>query len=186
VTFRWSYCPAPRVFSLFAGDSSSALVLFFWTTPHSLQGQLCTWRRPSRYLPKYRPLSLRDESRFRADTLAASARATAHTYDIGGRGRNSLVFPRMPVSPLSPPVVGELIVANNDVLHFSAFRFNELRSRLVHYRHKKASLNPRDCQCSLHCSPRTGYTTQPQCVPHVPRIFPVLASQLLQIIPVII
>ena len=28
MTFRWSYCPAPRVFSLFAGDSSSALVLF--------------------------------------------------------------------------------------------------------------------------------------------------------------
>jgi len=31
-----------------------------------------------------RPLSMRDESRFRAGTLAISARATAHTYDIVG------------------------------------------------------------------------------------------------------
>lgn len=120
-----------------------------WTSPHSL---LCIWRRSSRFLPNYRPLPLTNLGfalvRWPHPRGLPPTRTT-----FGGRWRNSLVFPRMPVSPPVVTSLGELIVANNDVLHFSAFRFNELRSRLVHYRYKKASVNPRDCQCSLHCSP---------------------------------
>jgi hypothetical protein len=68
----------------------SCSLLSFWATPHSLQGQLCTWRRSSRFLPNYRPLPLRNKSRFRGGTPAASGRDTTRIRGIGRRSRNWL------------------------------------------------------------------------------------------------
>jgi hypothetical protein len=50
----------------------------------------------------------------------------------------------MPVSPLVVACLGERMVANHDIRHFRAFRFNELNSRLVLTGTEMPQLNPGD------------------------------------------
>src|ERR1017187_10703349 len=73
----------------------------------------------------------RDHARAAGAAGIGLGSATDRIRDTGRHWRNSSVFPRMPVSPLVVACLGERMVANHDIRHFRAFRFNELNSRLV-------------------------------------------------------